>query len=410
MFHLTAQFKCYLPYKDLTESVIVDRLQQFISRCVLWLPGQQVLLEDEKEKHIVFTPTGLDKYFLLLILLNMATRLVDSLEDITSPSEIPSQEDVTEVPLDDKFGKKATKLKRRKHHVKILVMGLTGTGKSSLVNSMMGDIVTVAQAGANPVQTETQYHKGEHDGIRVKIYDTPGFGDGALSEKKVLKNISKKAPKKGYDLILITLRMDNRFDANIKMLSRLVQFMDQGKWERTIIVLTFANLFVTQLNNNPSKQYTEDEIKEELQEQNKLFKERFQQHMKKEVDIPFVLAGGVEDRKLPTDDDWLVTLWEQSVLRCRTKAKPFLKRLGIFRLINQLRLKIKFLFTGYEESTNINGPEEFHATLEGGSDSEGEEEESSSSEEEGGSPDDGSLQHVEMDLVQEVNAELLPEH
>uniref|UniRef100_A0A1X7V3W5 Uncharacterized protein n=1 Tax=Amphimedon queenslandica TaxID=400682 RepID=A0A1X7V3W5_AMPQE len=60
-FRLTAQFKCYLPYKDLTESVIVDWLQQFISRCVLWLPGQQVLLEDEKEKHNIFTPTGLDK-------------------------------------------------------------------------------------------------------------------------------------------------------------------------------------------------------------------------------------------------------------------------------------------------------------------------------------------------------------
>ena len=127
----------------------------------------------------------------------MATPLLDPLES----NEIPSQENATDLPLDGKFGKKSAKLKKRRHHVKILVMGLTGTGKSSLINAMMGDIVAKAQAGANPVQTEIEYHKGVHDGIRVKMYDTPGFGDESLSEKKILKKILKNAPKKGYDLI-----------------------------------------------------------------------------------------------------------------------------------------------------------------------------------------------------------------
>uniref|UniRef100_A0A1X7V3B2 AIG1-type G domain-containing protein n=1 Tax=Amphimedon queenslandica TaxID=400682 RepID=A0A1X7V3B2_AMPQE len=331
----------------------------------------------------------------------MATPLVDPLEDITSPSEIPSQENVTDVPLDDKYAKKSAKLKRRKHHVKILVMGLTGAGKSSLINSMMGSMVTVAQAGANPVQRETQYYKGEHDGIKVKIYDTPGFGDETLPSKDILKDIfSKNAPKKGYDLILIALRMDNRFDMNIDMLSSLKrgQYMDRGKkWERTIVVLTFANAFVDQLKNNP-QQYTEEQMKDEIQKQKEEFQERFQKHTGKN-DIPFVLAGKAVERKLPTDDDWLVTLWEQSVLQSRTKAKPFLKRLGIFRLINQLQLKLRSLFfTSNEESADINGPEEFRATLEGGSDSEGENKESSSSEEEGGRSTYGSLQHDGMDL------------
>uniref|UniRef100_A0A1X7VP32 AIG1-type G domain-containing protein n=1 Tax=Amphimedon queenslandica TaxID=400682 RepID=A0A1X7VP32_AMPQE len=288
-------------------------------------------------------------------------------------------------------------------------MGLTGTGKSSLINSMMGNIVALAQAGANPVQRETQHHKGEHDGIKVKIYDTPGFGDETLPSKEILKDIfSKNAPKKGYDLILIALRMDNRFDINVGMLSSLRrhQYMDRGKkWERTIVVLTFANSFVDQLKNNP-QQYTEEQMKDEFQAQKEQFQKRFQEHTGKN-DIPFILAGKMKQRKLPTDDDWLVSLWEQSVLRCRTKVKPFVKRLGIFRLINQLQLKLRSIFfTSEEESADINGPD----GSEGGSDSEGEDEESSSSEEEGGSFDDGSLQHVEMDLLQEVNAALLPEH
>ncbi|XP_019850858.1 PREDICTED: uncharacterized protein LOC109581295 [Amphimedon queenslandica] len=321
----------------------------------------------------------------------MATQLVDPLEDITSPSEIPTQENVADVPLDDKFGKKSAKLKRKKHHVKILVMGLT-----------------VSQAGANPVQKETQYYKGEHDGIKIKVYDAPGFGDEGLSDQQILEDIfsSKNARKKGYDLILIALRMDNRFDLNTDMLSSLKQYMDRGnKWERTIMVLTFANSLLDQLENNP-QQYTEEQMKIELQVQKEQFQKRFQKHTGKD-DVPFVLAGKAIKRKLPTDDDWLVTLWEQSILRCRTKAKPFVKRLGIFRLLNQLRLKLRSIFfTTEEESADFNGPD----GLEEGSNSEGEDEESSSSEEEGGSFDDGSLQHVEMDLVQEVNAALLPEH
>ena len=197
--------------------------------------------------------------------------------------------------------------------------------------------------------------------------------------------------------------MDIRFDLNAEMLSSLGQFMDRGKkWERTIVVLTFANSLVGQLKNSP-QQYTEEQIKDELQKEKEKFQRRFQQHIGKD-DIPFVLVGGIVERQLPTDDDWLVTLWEQSILRCRTKAKPFLKRLAIYRLINQLYLKIRsFFLTSKKESADIDGSEE-------GSDSEGEDEEYSSSEEEGGSSDDGSLQHVDMDLVQEVNAALLPEH
>ena len=81
-----------------------------------------------------------------------------------------------------------------------------------------------------------------------------------------------------------------------------------------------------------------------------------------------------------------------------------------FLIFIRLHLLRSIFFTTNEESIDINGSEEFQAALEGGSDSKGEDEESSSSEEEGDSSDDGSLQHVEMNLVQEVNAELLPKH
>ena len=284
-----------------------------------------------------------------------------SVENILSPNENlveePSSQETTEQPMvREAVVRRSTALKKRKYHVKILVMGLTGAGKSSLINAMMGDIVANVQPGPMSCQADIECHKGEHDGIKIKIYDTAGFGDSIIPEKKIIKNISEGTPRKGFDLIIIAIKMTERLATNAtQMLSSLGKLLDEQMWKRTIVVLTFTNMLVAQLKEG-YQDYSEDGLKEEFDRQTRQFKTLFSDHTKidKEIaqNIPFILVGGFKRRKLPTDDDWLVTLWDHSIIRCRTEVKPFLRRLGIQRLINDLRLKVHSIFikTNNEEA------------------------------------------------------------
>ena len=276
---------------------------------------------------------------------------IGSVEHFPSPNENITEEDDATHSVDKKeVGMKLEQLRKRTDSVKILVIGLTGAGKSSLVNAMMGDIVAQSQAGARACQTKVECHKGEYDGIRIKIYDTAGFGETGIPEKKILKNIAENTPRKGYDLILIAIRMDSRFDAENakKMLLPLGKHMDQEMWKRSIVVLTFANFFVFQLKEGYPGCIKEEDIKLEVETKTQEFKEIFKEHTGKDKDlvseIPFVLAGSSKERKLPTDDDWLITLWDQSIFRCRTEVKPFLKCIRFQRLFVDLCLIIQNIF------------------------------------------------------------------
>uniref|UniRef100_A0A1X7V3X0 Uncharacterized protein n=1 Tax=Amphimedon queenslandica TaxID=400682 RepID=A0A1X7V3X0_AMPQE len=110
--------------------------------------------------------------------------------------------------------------------------------------------------------------------------------------------------------------MDNRLDADNakKMLSSLGSNMEPEMWKRMIVVLTFANFFVFQLENG-YQDFTEEAIKLQVERETEEFRQVFQEHTGKDnklvSQIPFILAGSMKQRKLPTDDDWLVTLWDQ---------------------------------------------------------------------------------------------------
>ena len=307
----------------------------------------------------------------------MAEAETSSVENIISPNEnIPKEAEAVLNAGENTVRRQSSinkmkRLKERENSVKILVMGLTGAGKSTLVNAMMGGIVAKCKAGAKACSTGIECHKGEREGIRIKIYDTAGFGENDLSERKILKNIAEKTPRKGYDLILIAIKMDNRLDADSakKMLSSLGRQMDPEMWKRTIVVLTFANFFVFQLENG-YQDYTEEAIKLQVKRETEEFRRVFQEHTGKDWglvnEIPFVLAGSMKQRKLPTDNDWLIALWDHSILRCRTEVQPFLKRIRFQRLFVDLRLMIRNIFPITGDSERDSTEQHHECSIENG--------------------------------------------
>ena len=204
-------------------------------------------------------------------------------------------------------------LRHRSEPVNILVMGLTDAGKSTLVNALLGDIGAEVHYGAKSVTREMNVHEGTFMGVKIREYDTVGFGD---SEGRSDRNILKEIPRNiRFDLILICVRMDCRASDGVqKMFTTLSAVMYPEAWKRTVVVLTFANLFLQQgVPEAPNEEKKEKVIKEMEVFRNHIFKA-----VNKKIfsDVPFCIAGKIHERTLPTTDDWLLDLWHICLQHC----------------------------------------------------------------------------------------------
>uniref|UniRef100_A0A1X7TC70 AIG1-type G domain-containing protein n=1 Tax=Amphimedon queenslandica TaxID=400682 RepID=A0A1X7TC70_AMPQE len=207
------------------------------------------------------------------------------------------------------------------------MIGPTGAGKSTLINALLGDTVAKVGHGAASVQSEVKVHEGEHEGIQLKVYDTAGFSDTrGKSGNSIVKEI---AEAKKFDLILICIRMDSRADEKVKDMFRvLAANIKKEMWDRSVIVLTFANAFL-QLKDIKKELNKEDILRKEIE----YFKGHIQGFFSSTDEIPFCIAGDDDELKLPTTQDWIKDLWDQCVRRSSEDARSFLQSLAKFRIM-----------------------------------------------------------------------------
>jgi GTPase SAR1 family protein len=124
-----------------------------------------------------------------------------------------------------------------------LLVGRTGVGKSSTVNSLMGE--SVAPVGEyEPTTMEVKSYESEIGGVKFTIIDTPGLCDD-LEEKgndyDYLERIRLDVDR--IDLMWFTTRLDDtRVYSDEKRGIKLISEAFKPKiWEQAIIVFTFAD-------------------------------------------------------------------------------------------------------------------------------------------------------------------------
>ena len=214
--------------------------------------------------------------------------------------------------------------RHRNEPVSILVIGPTGAGKSTLINALFGKDLAEVGHRELAVTSEIKAYEGEYKGVRIKVYDTIGFGNtggdtGGKSYHNILLDIAKCGK---YDLILICIKLGDKADPC--MFLELASVLHEDMWKRTVVVLTFANFFV-QLDSI-FDMGADKAIKEKIYEYKKISASLISKSVKKEVleGIPFCIAGMKDEKKLPITDDWLSTLWETCIDHCSDEARPFL--------------------------------------------------------------------------------------
>ena len=130
--------------------------------------------------------------------MNSEKNIFDSLQEEIMQSDLPETE---------KNRRLSMLLKASSRKINLLLVGATGSGKSSTVNALFDMSVATVGIGVDPETKDVQ----KFDLGNLTIWDTPGLGDGVDADKAHIKQIVKKLSevdgdgKMLIDLVLVVL-------------------------------------------------------------------------------------------------------------------------------------------------------------------------------------------------------------
>ncbi|XP_076954965.1 translocase of chloroplast 90, chloroplastic-like [Bidens hawaiensis] len=127
----------------------------------------------------------------------------------------------------------------------ILVLGKTGVGKSSTINSILNQPKAETSA-FQPATDRVQEVSGTVNGIKISVIDTPGLLPSSPNtvgrNRKILRKIKKRVKKSPPDMVLYFERFDliNGNYSDFPLLKLITEVFGTGIWFNTMLVMTHS--------------------------------------------------------------------------------------------------------------------------------------------------------------------------
>ena len=208
--------------------------------------------------------------------------------------------------------------------VDITVVGLSGSGKTSLVNSLF-----YGKKILNERERPEIYHEViKHEYIKCRVWDTTSLQTDFKNIKPMID--SKSLKTLGLFLFCIRIREDR--DDVTQIIEKITCELGKEVWRHAVIVLTFANI----------EDY-EDKVEPQINLIRKLLKEAMLMEPKNDYSekVKIIPAGYHRNDSIPTGSKqtyWAVKLWTEMIVSARANFRPALLQI-FFQRFNSSSVK-----------------------------------------------------------------------